>query len=831
MESSDGSSFFILSKNKKKISPREKFNLNLSENTFAKNKNISPRPLGETRGNIPRLRRSSNTIHDPLRSSKEDLTLLRSRSASPRVDENLTPRTKSLSPRVTKGNFDYDNLNKNITESFYKMKDYYNQDTVTALELLNLKFYISMTEPNSVNLFDREPSSKSCGEQILAVFLVKEELYAKMAKLPIIKIERRNKFITDGYEDDSYDRLTEAIKGIKNHYTESLGQISYDRFSYDDNDKGCEILSLLDKERLFSYLTSINYVLKASAIRKWPVVKSNNIQNYKPEELLNKFWKHNISHYLKDEFFLKNNENIKILLSSANFLLEYVSDSSSHLNFLQNILSSVYLKFIDLYPHETSYYYLSAKYLTALEQYLLAWTNINRCDIDQHFQSKDTEWLKQLKIYHLTYLMKSNHNDFATASDYIKLGLLTQKLSNDILEICNCFLEGLIMFYNIDKIIAVEMMKKWDSEIIFQILSSAYFRSNVEINNQCCLLSIACECSQLLRNREDFTLTKDDIDQIILISSVCPQTDPIISVLKFMISSNLAFVGKVNNLYFSALMILFQCQSVNEKFVARDYFHNYENSTINFCMINAIQIDHHEMAIELTDFLLLHNYKANYLEIYNYLKDKGLYKLAHEKLSSFGNYIDNYQELLLEAENNLILLNEKKEKICKALVLAINAICENINKSEFQKDLLRKMIDNWITCHLITEADYQKIVKNRQFYQDKNYDFVENNEEYPKFVIGLYQFFELSIPKIDWIADQCLSPDQFFYKNMPSLPRLPRKNSASSFCKADGKELVHKEKDAVLSMIKKGKTAEEISFIYSIPVDTVDKIVCCESVL
>jgi hypothetical protein len=136
------------------------------------------------------------------------------------------------------------------------------------------------------------------------------------------------------------------------------------------------------------------------------------------------------------------------------------------------------------------------------------------------------------------------------------------------------------------------------------------------------------------------------------------------------------------------------------------------------------------------------------------------------------------------------------------------------------------MIDNWINCYLICGDDYEKIIGTPEFFREriKLYESIDNDMEYMDFVSYLYGFFQLSRPTNKWIIDKYLNPDQFFHKNMPSLPRLPRKNSASCFCKADGSQLTTEIRNAVLVMAKKEKTTEEISFFYNIPLSTVDKI-------
>lgn len=728
-----------------------------------------------------------------------------------------------------------ESCNKYIPELFEKMKSYYKKEIISPIESLCLKFYIRFTEPQNIKLIDKDIGQISLEDQQMAIFCDAEHLWCKLNKRDKLKIIKNENNIF-GYEADSYDRLMEAIQNYPTPdlYSSSLEMVEYDNFKRNDIDKGSIILAAWDKERLFNYLTRVEYVIKENCIKNWPKSrKDESIEKIKSKDLLDKFWKCSVTEYLNSEEHLNkfDNENLKILISSILFLIDELK-YTDHIKFLEQILLNFYMKLSNAFPEEEGYHYECAKYLTMSESYVDAWNHIHKCNIESFYDPKDIIWMKQLKICYLSHIMKkSARYEYDTAMDYIKIGNFTKKIYEDnTLEIVDYFLEGLIhlYYYKIDdpSILIMNEINNWPVDIIFILICSAYCRISVQQHNEKCLLIISSLCLIFLKTKAYFC------EEIYLINVMKTNNFPINKIdddsilLRINILSDLGNIALIKSrilgemIYFEQLKLLYEIK--RPAYDINIYYDKYEDSILENIiklMINDKELNF-GMLIDLTKLLINRNHYSNiYIAILEWLKENNLWVSCYILINSIELALDINESckkrLKNEIEQNHLKIQKDKRQLLDAIMSIINIIHDN-------KDS-QTTIDNWINkCFILTRDQYLHLTNNicDLIKIKDDYPNVENcNLEKDEFIINLYKFFGLSNPNRQWIPENFINPSK--YKAFSA--RRNRSNSAG-LQKSDGSKITDKMKEAVIKSSLQGKTIEDISFFYSMTIDTVKKI-------
>jgi hypothetical protein len=760
-----------------------------------------------------------------INTSGSDVTT-RSRSNSDYNIQNNVEKKNIFS--FKSNNSKFDKCNTMIIEVYNKMKNYYKLESITPLELLNLKFHIRSNEPKIIKFYDKEPDDILLEKHQLAVFQEDNILYCKLHKL--------NKFSIIEYDIKSYNRFIETISCLpeKNNYCMSLENIIGDDFKCNDINKGDEILAAWDKEKLFNHITIHEYTIKENLVNKWPKIKNLDlVDKIKPRELLDKFWKSNVIEILSNEEYLCKikKENIELLISSIIYILGEITNNEQ-IKYLKTILVNFYKKMIIIDPNNIIFQYECAKYSTFLELYVEAWDYIHKCDIILYSKKDDIIWLKQLKIYYLNYLMKKSPiNDITTAQHYINIGHFTKKINyleevDDLvntLEVVDHFLEGLIHLYYYNKDFINDEINEWSPDIIFILSCSSYCRSNIERNNEKCLLTISLISLELLEEKS-YVCNEDCLLQV---DKICIQHyTPInelskniimlkINVLEklFKISINLQNQKELSkNLSFKIFELL--CQIENHIYI-KGYYINYENTIVeNIIKRYIINIS---ITINLADILIERKYFSNvYLLILSYLVDKELWISSYNFMIKSSELIPNIyyldkKELKNKIKPNYLNIQIYKSNLSDALLTVIDTICDD-KECQF-------LINNWIEeCFILNEQQYIYIKENKEAVQKlktiyKYNDFEDLEKE--EFICKLYEFFVVQKSNTVWLPEIYIDPTKFL-----KISFTPNNNLK----KTNGTIIDEKMIKSIKKMISMGKSVDEIAFFYNISIVTINKI-------
>ena len=705
-----------------------------------------------------------------------------------------------------------DKYNTTILESYDKIKSYYKQELITPLELLSLKFYIRSIEPKAIKFYDKEPNNLKKHE--LALFQENDVMYCKLYKL--------NKFAIVEHDVKSYNRFKETISCLpdKNNYCKYLE--NYDNgnnFKISDVNKGDEILASWDKEKLFNYLTIQEYTMKENVIYKWPKIKTIElIDKIRPKELLDKFWKSAVTEILSNEEYLYKvkGENVELLISSIIFLLGEITNIEQ-IKHLKTILIDFYKKLIIIDPYNENFHYEYAKYSTSLELYVEAWNHIHKCDIVSHSKKDDIIWLKQLKMYYLSHLMKrSARNDVMLANDYINIGHFTKAINElegiaiNKLEIIDHFLQGLIHLYYYDEnLISIEIAK-WSHDIIFMLSCSSYCRSDIEKNNEICLLNISLKCLELL-NQKPYVYSEDCLMQVSKINIITDKTSKNIILTKTNILSKLAKLSSTNELSFDLHFKCFQLLSQTDISI-KEYYSKYENIVIESITKKCIELKPvpNISLLILAEILIERKYNSDiYLLILNYFADKELWISAY-KLNSLIESIEIISNLSNEIKDNYIKLQDYKKNLSDALLSVIDYIC-NDKESSF-------LINNWLNeCYILTNTQHILIDQNKNMLKILNSKFDLNNFrdlEKMDFNCKLYEFFGIPSSEILWIPEKFIDPTKFIKLSITN----------NDLRKSNGDMIDEKMIESVKKMLLLGKSTDDIAFFFNIPIITINKI-------
>lgn len=725
-----------------------------------------------------------------------------------------------------------DKCNTIITQLYDKMKDYYKKESITPLELLNLKFYIFSTEPKNIKFYDKEPTIIFSERHQLALFKEDNILYCKLYRL--------NKLAIVDYEIKSYNRFIETINLLpeRNNYGNYLEDSESDYFKCEDINKGEEILAAWDKERLFNHITSNGYTIKENLVNKWPKTKNSElIEKIKPKELLDKFWKITITENLSNEEYLSKleNENMELLISSIIFLLKEVTNNEQ-INHLRTILLNFYKKLIIIDPNNEELHYECAKYATYLELYIEAWYYIHKCTISLYSKKVDIIWLKQLKICYLSYVLnKSRRNDVATSKNYIDIGHFTKTINeledakdlSNTLEVVEHFLEGLIRLYYYDENLVRDEINKWSSDIIFILSCSSYCRSSIEQNNEKIFLTMTEICLNLLIGESDI-FSKDCLIQISKLDipyyAEINESSKNIIITRIDILFILAKISIMipdnelsENLYLKTFQLL--CQI--ENFVPiKDYYSKYENNVIEYIIKKSID---NTITIKLSDLMNLseilierEHFTDIYLLILTYLLDKQLcilsYKFMTKSIKLIPDINDSEQKELMDKIKYTYLETQiYKKNLSDALLKVIDNICNNEENDFF--------INNWLNeCFILNNTQYILINKSkillkafRAKYLFDDFKDLEKND----FTCKLYEFFGILSPEILWVPDKFVDPVNFIKSPIENTLELRKSN---------GDIIDDKMIKSIKKMILLGKSIDDIAFFYNIPITTINKI-------
>ena len=722
-----------------------------------------------------------------------------------------------------------DKCNMIINEFYEKMKNYHKQDLVTNLELLNLRFYIRSIEPKNIKIYDDEPTLTFIQRNQLALFHKDNVLYCKLY--------RSNKFIITNYEMKSYNRLIKIISSLpnKNNYCIYLENLNYHKdFNCDDINKANEILAAWDREKLFNHIIINDYVMNEN--HKLPKIKnSESIDKIKPKELLDKFWKTTITENLSNEEYLSKleNEYIELLVSSIIFLLREITNSEQ-IKYLQTILLNFYNKLTIIDPGNERLHYECAKYATFLELYIEAWDHIHKCTISLHSNKEDIIWLKQLKICYLCYLMKkSSRNDISVAKNYINVGYFT-KMINDLededlthtLEVADHFLEGLIRLYYCDENSINNEINKWSYDIIFMLSCSSYCRSNIEKNNEQCLLTISQACLKSLIGKS-YVINKNCLLQVsktsvpynallseISKNNIIIKIDILFDIAK--ISKNISKDELSENLYVKIFDLLCQVENLVS---IKNYYDRFDDGALEY--IIKKYIDNTTISLSLSEILINRKYSTStYLLVLTYLMEKELFISSYQFITKSIKLIPNItdleqKELLDRIENSYLEAQNYKKKLSESLLIVINTIC-NEEENSF-------IINNWINeCFILSKNQYALMEKSKQLlklciskYILEDFKDMEKKE----FGYKLYEFFGIA-PFLEtlWIPDKFLDPVKFV--KSPVTSKL-----TSSLRKSNGNIIDMKMIESIKKMRLLGKSVEDIAFMYNIPLESIIKIV------
>jgi len=708
-----------------------------------------------------------------------------------------------------------DKYNTMILESYDKMKSYYTQELITPLELLNLKFYIRSIEPKTIDFHNKEPDNLK--KHQLALFLENDVLHCKLYK--------SNKFAIIDYDIKSYNRFIETISSLpgKNNYRKYLE--NYDNsnnFKINDINRGDEILASWDKERLFHYLTIHKYTIKENVTYKWPKIKPVDlIDKIKPKELLDKFWKTTVTEILSNEEYLYKikGENVELLISSIIFLLVEITNTEQ-IKHLKTMLMDFYKKLIVLDPYNENFHFEYAKYSTYLELYIEAWNHIHKCDIISHSKKDDIIWLKQLKICYLNHLMrKSSENPITTSNDYINIGNFTRTINElegiaiDKLEIIDHYLEGLIHLYYYDEILITVEINKWSPDIIFMLSCSSYCRSDVEKNNENCLLNISLVCLELL-NLKPYICDENCLMQVSKIDVITDKATKNIILTKINILSKLANLNSTNelskNLHFKCFELL--CLTENSLSL-KEHCTKYQNNVIESIIKKSIGLKtiSNISLLTLVEILIERKYNSDlYLLALTYLTDKELWISAYKfiiLLESIGNDVG---ELSNKIKDNHLEIQNYKKNLSDALLTVIDTICNN-KESSF-------LVDNWTNeCYILNKTQYILVEQNKNMLKmiRPKYDY-DNFKDLEKtdFVCKLYEFFGLPSSEILWMPDKYIDPIKYIKSSIIN----------DDLRKFNGDMIDEKMIESVKKMVLLGKSTDDIAFFFNIPIITINKI-------
>jgi len=781
------------------------------------NKESSNEELEETPRTFTRKRnRSRSTLvvrTPPVLITNDELeicnTLTRARSNS---DPNKNDDKKN-SFFFRSNSSKIDKYNTIILESYDKMKSYYKQELITQLELLNLKFYIRSIEPKILKFNNKEPNNLKKHE--LAVFLENDILHCKLYK--------SNKLVIIDYDIKSYNRFIETILSLpdKNNYCKYLE--NYDNsnnFKINDVNRGDEILASWNKERLFHYLTIHEYTMKENVIYKWPKIKTVDlIDKIKPKELLDKFWKTTVTEILSNEEYLYKvkGENVELLISSIIFLLAEITNTEQ-IKHLKTMLIDFYKKLIVLDPHNENFHFEYAKYSTYLELYIEAWDHIHKCDIISHSKKDDIIWLKQLKICYLDHLMrKSSGNPITMSNDYINIGNFTKTINElegiaiDKLEIIDHYLEGLIHLYYYDEILINVEINKWSPDIIFMLSCSSYCRSDVEKNNEKCLLNISLVCLELL-NIKPYICDENCLMQVSKIDVIIDKTTKNIILTKINILSKLAKLSSTNELSTNLHFKCFQLLSQTDLSV-KEYYSKYENNVIESIIIKSIVLKttSNISLLTLIDILIERKYDSDiYLLILNYLTEKELWISAYKLIISINLINIDVGKLSNEININYLEIQNYKKNLSDALLAVIDYIC-NDKESAY-------LVNNWTNeCHILTKIQYILVEQNKNMLKmirpKYNYDNYKDLEK-TDFVCKLYEFFGIPSSEILWVPEKYINPEKFIKLSITN----------NDLRKSNGDMIDEKMIESVKKMVLLGKSTDDIAFFFNIPIITINKI-------
>lgn len=736
----------------------------------------------------------------------------------------------TFKPKVDKSNII-------INEFYEKMKNYYNQDLVTPLELLNLKFYVNSIQPVNIKIYKDEPELSFLQKHELSLFIKENVLCCKLYK--------SNKFIISDYEINSYNRFINVITSLpnKNSYCKHLEIIKENNdFKCDDINRGDEILAAWDKERLFSHIVKHNYIIKENC-NKWPKLKNSELlAKIKPKDLLDKFWKTPITDNLSNEEYLSklDKESVELVLSSIIFLLEQINNTDQ-IKYLRTILFNLYKKLSIIDTNNEKLHYESAKYATFLELYIEAWDSIHRCNISFHCKKEDIIWLKQLKICYLCYLMKkSSRNDITLSKNYINIGHFT-KIINDLedenddisntLEVADHFLEGLVRLYYYDETLIHNEISKWSYDIIFILSCTSYCRSAIEKNNEKCLLTISQICLELLLGKQ-YILNKDCIIQVSKISNqfctLINESSKIIIIMKINILFDLAKISSIILDDLSQILYLksFELLSKIENFISTNNFYNkYDDNIIEYIIEKSIENSKNvEIStiniLNLSQILIERNHITNtYLLILKFLIERKSWVSCYNFLTKSIKLIPNInnleeKELIRKIENNYLEIENYKRNLSDALLAVIETICD-----EEVNDLLK---NNWINeCFILTETQYMLIEKSKlllkTFKEKYIFDDFKNLEK-TDFTYKLYEFFGIpSSFDIFWLPEKYLDPSKYIDCSMENQLN-------NNLRKSNGVMVNEKMIESIKKMVALGKSNDDIAFFFNIPIITINKI-------
>ena len=712
--------------------------------------------------------------------------------------------------------------NKKIIDQYENMIKYYKLDSVSSMELLNLKFYARFSEPKKIKLCKIEVKNQSTNE--LSLFCIEEELYVKMSKFDKFLITKSE------MEHNSYKRLFQAVKQLpkKSNYSKELESIREDDdFEIDDDDRGGEILGLFDKEKLFSYITRKEYILKEKYIIKWPKIKNrSNIDKINPPDLIDKFWKYNISSNIEDDEFLCDlkDYSIDIIISSIKFLLDEISNLDQK-NYLRTKLFSFYKKLQSVDPTNAKYNYECAKYCTALELYSEGWEYLQKCDIKLYFIEDDIIWLKQLKNYYLHYIMKIFNND-NIGEKYLELALFTEKISkfnNDedqtmILEATDHFLEGLIHIYNKNKDLG-NNIKLVDETIVGLISCSAYCRSIIEPHNEKCLLSISYSCldkiSEIKDDYIDYCYTQIVNVNLILQNKFNSEDNILFRITiieKFITFFKSCDLNKLNVIY---IFLFHLYSSINNNSFCHKYSDNilelFVNELLNPSKFINVE-NKKEKILIIIDTLIKNEHNTNiYLLFLAYLKDNELWIMNNNYVCKFSKLITDITEpersqLINDSINYREEYEKYKLKLFNSLVFVVDTIVGNKDSSAF--------INNWVNeSKILTMEQYSllctdkvtiKLLRDNISYN--NFNDLEKKE----YITKLYKYFGMGY-------NNNFNPDKFNDFIVEKKRLVVTRNN--------GDQVNPKTVEAIKKSYLLGKSPEDLVIFYGVSLNIIEKII------
>ena len=753
----------------------------------------SPSPNNSPNRKRNRSRSATSIKRLPLNTLTK-VTEVRNRS---HTEPNEIPPFK-YSPRTKLKDLRNEKQNNALLDLYNKMKSHYDKEFISPFENLIMKFYIKTSEPKNIKIFEQ---GEYYSRDELLLLYEKNNLYCKLSNLDKFLISELE------YGTYSYKRL---INISDERYKKGLECVNEDNFDYKDN--GAEILAVWDKEKLFDHLTQKNYFLKEKYVRKWPKVKNSEpVDKIKPKELFDKFWKCTITEHLGNLEYLNviDDENIELIIFSIEYLIEELKNADQVI-FLETLLIDLYKKLIIINPDREKYYFECAKYSTILEFYLESWYYIHRCNIASFIKKEDITWLKQLKMYYVSHIMRKNERSDTIAKSYIEIGNFTKIIhdfedNDNTLEIVDHYLEGLICLYYQNSNLIKEEITKWDSDIIFKLLCSSYSRSSIEENE--CLFNI-CYCCIDILNKIQFSCDTNSLSFINETISNNMKALPIIEYLIKLPNDESTLI----KLYLKIFNILFE----NEKIInIKNFYVKYDNDVLINMIIYLISgMNNHKRIIDLSEILIERNYMSNiYLTILAYLNSNEIFIYANSFIKrSIDLIIDLNEEerenILNNVKNNYEKSTKQKFEIYYAFFMVVDTICE-------QKDC-SDIVNNWINVSFIlNNYQYMNLCNNRKILKlIKEKYVIDDNMEIKEFVNKLYEHFGLLAPMTNWIPEFFINPID--YAN--------DKKRNSDLRQSNGVALNDKMIEAVKKMNSQGKEADDIAFMFSIPIKTVEKI-------